>query len=136
MTDQEINKAIAEHHHRCRIVPGTGMWRGQWLLKTWDGPDDPYECKEFPDGADTLPDYCNDLNAIHEAEKAVPRHLWPDYAMEIRRIIQRDCNSKPHYILGCERAQMIADFWFYHATARQRSEALLRTIGKWPEKDL
>ena len=59
-------------------------------------------------------DYCNDLNAMHEAEKV----LSP---------IDRN-----HYIdnLG----EMFGDSWaFALATARQRAEAFLRALGKWEE---
>lgn len=80
-----------------------------------------------------LPKYLNDLNAMHEAEKAVPRHLWSDYTMALRRNIRRDCEKPECYVIGAERSQLIADFWFYHATAAQRAEAFLRTLNLWTE---
>lgn len=65
----------------------------------------------FPD---SVPLYTTDLNAMHEAEKcAVLRDKLFDY-----------CTSL-HTITGGEL--------FFHATARQRAEAFLRTIGKWKE---
>lgn len=63
---------------------------------------------------DCNPDWCRDLNAMHRAEEA----LNP---------IDRD-----HYIdtLG----GMFDGSWaFALATARQRAEAFLRTLGKWEE---
>jgi hypothetical protein len=54
-----------------------------------------------------VPDYLHDLNAMHEAEKA----LSPD--------------RKRDYI------SYLFDFYDECATAAQRAEALLRTIGKW-----
>lgn len=80
-------------------------------------------------GGRLLPDYLNDLNAMHEAEKALPPHLWGDYTMNLRAIIQRECNTEAHYLPGCERACLIADLWFYHATAAQRADAFLLTVG-------
>ena len=55
-------------------------------------------------------DYCNDLNAMHEAEKVF------------------DCPElyEGNLINVCGGVQ-----YMWHATARQRAEAFLRTLGKW-----
>mgnify|MGYP000895397431 CR=1 FL=1 len=61
-----------------------------------------------------IPDYLNDLNAMHEAEKVL--------------------NEKQDHIMNdtlwdmCEGRK-----YLWHATAAQRAEAFLRTIGKWEE---
>lgn len=71
-------------------------------------------------GQTTAPDYCGDLNAMHEAEKVLIEkgvNYWWLYVGFINRH-----NPTP---LGVETA--------VHATARQRAEAFLRTIGKWEE---
>lgn len=60
----------------------------------------------------TLPDYLNDLNAMHEAEKTL-------YGMQ--------CNK---YAWGLG----LTNYTIAHATAAQRAEAFLRTIGKWEEE--
>ena len=69
---------------------------------------------------DLIPDYLNDLNAMHEAEKIIPRQLFHvDYWQK-----------------GYGRFQtLLAEFTItpYSATASQRAEAFLRTIGKWEE---
>jgi len=64
-------------------------------------------------------DYCGDLNAMHDAEKVLaPKNWnnfsekWHDYYWYLRRA-------------DADRA--------IHATARQRAEAFLRTLGKWEE---
>ena len=65
------------------------------------------------------PDYLNDLNAMHEAEK-----------------VMRDSPKKKHtYLqwLGCEDAYTSTVFASVTATAAQRAEAFLRTINKWEE---
>jgi hypothetical protein len=61
-----------------------------------------------------IPDYLNDLNAMHEAEKVL--------------------------ILDCEWATyldrlsvIVAEGSLVHATAAQRAEAFLRTVGKWED---
>jgi hypothetical protein len=63
-----------------------------------------------------LPDYLNDLNAMHEAEKVL--------------------------ILDCEWATyldrlsvIVAEGSLVHATSAQRAEAFLRTIGKWEDDE-
>lgn len=77
--------------------------------------------------------FYHDLNACAEMETCVPRSQWSEWAMTIRRIVQRDCNREECYLSCCECSQLIADFWFYHATAPQRCEAFLKTIGRWKE---
>lgn len=68
-----------------------------------------------------LPDYINDLNAIHEAEKKLSReqcHIFNDFLMELKRP-RSEIESEP-------------EKWSWHSSASQRSEALCRTL--WPEK--
>ena len=64
---------------------------------------------------DTLPDYLNDLNAMHEAEKVLD--IWVERG-EYREYLS--------FITGGED-EMI------YATASQRAEAFLRTLDKWEE---
>lgn len=67
-----------------------------------------------------VPDYCADLNAMHEAEKVLVEkgvNAWWTYVGHINR-------SGPTP-LGTETA--------VHATAAQRAEAFLRTVGKWED---
>jgi hypothetical protein len=63
-----------------------------------------------------LPDYLNDLNAMHEAEKTAGFHN-PDKGWEYRKNLFRVVNGWDHKV--------------FQATASQRAEAFLRTIGKW-----
>jgi hypothetical protein len=57
-------------------------------------------------------DFCNDLNAIHEAEKMLNSEHWVAYGKELSR-------------LGV--------FPMVHANAKERTEAFLRTFGKWKD---
>lgn len=78
-------------------------------------------------------DYCTDLNAMHDAEKVLDgAHSWNGeehhwnaeeaYMGHLTDIITRDSRQKN------------SDDWqFVCATARQRAEAFLRTLGKWEE---
>jgi hypothetical protein len=91
MTNENINAAIAE-------VCG---WKGC------------PRCSDPECAYNVIPIYCNDLNAINEAEKTLsPSDLW----------------TMKYYLPfqgGLE----------FRSTARQRAEAFLRTLGKWEEKE-
>jgi len=58
-------------------------------------------------------DYCANLNAMHEAEAT----LTEDQLWRMAREIERNDEQ-----------------WYFRATARQRAEAFLRTLGKWEEE--
>ena len=60
------------------------------------------------------PNYPLDLNAMHDVEKVLTNEQLEVY-----------CNilHKPNHGV----------YWAIHATASQRAEAFLRTIGKWEE---
>lgn len=69
---------------------------------------------------DLIPNYLNDLNAMHEVEKVLTRQL----------------SHIDYWQKGYGRFQtLLAEFTItpYSATASQRAEAFLRTIGKWEE---
>ena len=71
-----------------------------------------------------VPQYLNDLNAMHEAEKVlfpveVDDLYGSDLVKEYGDILQHLCCGNPGGIM--------------RATASQRAEAFLRTIGKWEE---
>ena len=69
-----------------------------------------------------IPDYLNDLNAMHEAEETLQsHHLCYEYNNKLYNILGNTVGNradKPHH-------------WTWHATAAQRAEAFLKTIGKW-----
>ena len=71
------------------------------------------------------PDYLNDLNAMQAAEKVL--------LIGTAKQMIRATNQYTEYlcrILGCLDTAL---FQFAHATAAQRAEAFLRTIGKWED---
>ena len=73
-----------------------------------------YDCDAYP-----LPDYLNDLNAMHEVEKVLTPEQLVDYcAFRLRAATGEGC---------------VTDYKMIRATATQRAEAFLRTIGKWEE---
>jgi hypothetical protein len=89
MTDEQINRAIAEAcgWNNKPVVRTNG--KGSVWVTEW-------------------PDYCSDLNAMHEAEKVLDETQAEDYE------------------------ELLGEYGF-HSTARQRAEAFLRVMGKWEE---
>lgn len=101
MTDEQINAAIAEAcGWRDLIFTGLGQF-----LQRWMGRKNKHEALQ-----DT-PNYCTDLNAMHEAEQRLTKEQSDDY---VARLFD-----------SCYESTF--------ATARQRAEAFLRTLGKWEE---
>lgn len=72
----------------------------------WSDPNGVSKLRDNP------PDYLNDLNACHEMEKVLTNDQRDDYMGWI----------------DDDR-----EFEFITATAQQRAEAFLKTIGKWKE---
>jgi len=68
----------------------------------------------------SLPDYLNDLNAMHEVEKELPE----GYAHMLRRIVAR-----AHVVIPSD----LCDEYLISATATQRAEAFLRTLNLWKD---
>lgn len=72
-----------------------------------------------------MPDYPNDLNAMHEAEAILRDEQVNIFQGHLNAIIARGCR--------------VCDFSLYpidtlwHATAAQRAEAFLKTIRKWED---
>jgi hypothetical protein len=96
MTDKKINAAIAD-----AISPRLVLGDSQFY-KSGDG------------WVVDCPDYCRDLNAMHEVEKTLDSpELFCKYHFTLYDITKAN-------IPFC-------------ATARQRAEAFLRTIGKWED---
>jgi len=98
MTDEQINAAIAKVCGRKRNT------NGGW-----------YPDNGFNVGTQGIPNYCTDLNAMHEAERTLSTANM--YVMEVQ--LKRVLSAREFY---------------FHATASQRAEALLRALGKWEEE--
>ena len=110
MTNHEINRAIAE---ACG-------WKD---LENEDFSEYGVPCFMLMGSNNTgtrlaPPDYCNDLNAMHEAEKTLGDRLFVYRNILALVVIDDPMNryNEPAF-----------------ATARQRAEAFLRALGKWEE---
>lgn len=76
------------------------------------------------------PDYLNDLNAMHEAEKTLTDE---QYFSDVLAAYE-DCTFTGWLFRIMVRRVDDPDFRTHSATAAQRAEAFLRTIGKWEGK--
>lgn len=100
MTDEQINRSIAVG---CKWQPIFATHPDPWIV-CWQTP--------LGETVSQLPNFCEDLNAMHIAEKT----LDEDQRWTMARHIERNDTR-----------------WYFMATARERAEAFLRTLGKWEE---
>jgi hypothetical protein len=111
---------MTNEQQRIAIAEASGWVREYSDIPTWDTSLNSYKPvhtmlfrrQEKCFRAENLPDYLNDLNAMHEAERTMgDPQLWVEYQSYLSDVMGH---------VG----------WIYHATAAQRAEAFLRTIGK------
>lgn len=114
MTNKQINIAIAEHcgwEPRKNTEGNVIAWQSLGAYRAFS-PDD-------------LPNYCNDLNAMHEAEKILTTKQKQRYAKALSDDLSDSAPTESCHTVWSDTI---------HATARQRAEAFLKTIGiKWKE---
>lgn len=103
MTDQQINQAIAKACGWTEIHD-SGVWHHH---KLWGYP--PLAPGAGGNSYQYMPDYCTDLNAMFKAEMTLTSVQLLDYIAML--------------FDSCYEATV--------ASARQRAEAFLRTLGKW-----
>ena len=70
------------------------------------------------------PDYCSDLNAVHELEARLSEAEWRQYYCCVQAAVVGVVIQRP------------ADIYWMHASALQRCEALCRTLGLWEGKEV
>lgn len=139
MTNEEINKAIAEHvgtadrwlivkrgyFYRPEAKGYTSSESGAWKLPIVEAKRYEYLIGDEPVTLSraSIPNYAGDLNAIHEAEKALDDH-------------EHDRMRNQLWLLMIKTTERNKTSRRVHsAEARERAEALLRTIGKWKENE-
>jgi hypothetical protein len=107
MTDTEINIAIAE----------CCGWHDIDPVRV-NGPEG-YKPDCEGDVWSYVPNYCADLNAMHEAIMSQPGSI----RVSINHVLMETLRPNEPFIL--DRT--------INATSRQRAEAFLKTLGKWKE---
>jgi hypothetical protein len=112
MTNEEINLAIAEF---C----GWKLTEGGRAVEMKKDCRGNYERE---------PSYIKDLNAVYDAERLLLNHQRRKYAEMLVEV--HPLNYDP--TKSCDDCYMRL-FMIANMTARQRCEALLKTIGKWKD---
>jgi len=124
MTDDQINIAIAENVLGWRQSKGMHPASKQ-ILTVWTDNKSHFCHHRKPAR------FCNDLNAMHEAIMSLPSGV-------------RDNSFTSQLAMVCGFKAHGSDAWselhqgrcaVINSTARQRAEALLKTIGKWEESE-
>ena len=80
-----------------------------------------YGSNEGQVGRFKIPDYLNDLNSMHEAVMSLSICKRSDFCVMLNKVMDQERNS-----VGWQN--------LIHATAEQRAEALLKTIGRWEDE--
>lgn len=119
MTNEEINRAIAEHLRwtQVRVIPPHPRRKSEGSTIAGNPP------ATSKDRSILVPNYAEDLNALHEAEKTLDDH-------------EHDRMRNQLWLLMIKTTERNKTSRRVHsAEARERAEALLRTIGKWKENE-
>ncbi len=111
-----MNNTMKPEAQRIAIAEACGWTPAHCeTFNRWLHPDSAYYRLERD-----LPDYLYDLNAMHEAEASIDdEQEWAVYSDQLANVVFRDAKND-----GTASA-------VWHATAAQRAEAFLRTLGKW-----
>ena len=104
-----------EHCQNEKIALYCGWKFDKNQYKQWINPDG--TSWNYP------PAYNKDLNQMHKAEKVLSNPQWQEFGYQLE-----------HLMLGMPASLTLHDLaTVAHATAAQRAEAFLKTIGKWEE---
>jgi hypothetical protein len=111
---------------------------GEWMGWTWQGDKSWEKCSDWYycdwyywslNGVGTylrLPNYPEDLNAIHEAVFKLSLLAKVEYSVQLRIVVSR-------FHVGWETlSPLMKNYYAENAAAPQRSEAFCRTL--WPER--
>jgi hypothetical protein len=79
-----------------------------------------------------IPDYLSDLNAMHEAEEVLTREQCELYVIWLYSIAARVEFEQVRHRLDLQLTPWMISFLVL-ATAAQRAEAFLRTLGLWKD---
>ena len=134
MTDEQINIAVAEssgwYPHPDNDKREQKFWTygggGYGLPNGCDrraAADPPIHYGQWED-VPRLPDYCNDLNVMHEAlQTLISTEQQNQYINNIAEVCWADVSRGNNQVV----------FNQLTSTARQQAEAFLKVIGKWEE---
>jgi len=127
MNRDEINMIIAETCcAKWVVVSRSDGSKSRSLVFVWGGMPEPTYTSDMSLPVcqiHHLPDYCGDLNAMHEAEKFLDVPNTGSWIASYEGNLRVAMAHTPEARIGT-----------LHATARQRAVAYSRTIGKWRDE--
>jgi hypothetical protein len=102
-----------EYNQKIAIAEACGKWPDGW----------PHSFMHQSDRLRHVPDYLNDLNAMHEAERLLDDDQWLEYMLNLQDVLQRNP----------DRGKWVVCQDNMHSTAAQRAEAFLKTLNLWED---
>lgn len=122
MDEQKQRIAIAEAcGWRCISPSNFKLGNKAWRRVEWKGGGMSFL---------QLPDYLNDLNAMHEAERTMSYEQKKKFLHILSDITNPQITTGvPYALMAPSQVSMLI-----HAAAPQRAEAFLKTIGKWEDE--
>lgn len=124
MTPEQQRIVIAEAcGWKCHVVPlhdADGLITELKTMLRWVAPNEVLKVNPYWN-CYACPDYLNDLNAMHEAEKLILNYDAGSHGRYIDHLID---------VCG-KRKDETWHLAIFHATAAQRAEAFLRTLNLW-----
>lgn len=125
MTDEQINAAIAEAcGWKLQGSPEHQSATDGWQFGHTFAIN---PCLEVV-SRNSIPNYCTDLNAMHEAEETLTEERWDVMFQYLISIRWEDAGEDARRGIGLQKALSPS-----RAKAGQRAEAFLRTLGKWEQ---
>ena len=109
---------MTQDEKRIKIAEACGwekLYKGPEPDNRWMSPNRRY-CIDKD-----IPDYFNDLNAMHEAEKMILKNADTGYAYDCELNIE----------VGAFEDGVVNYMKLWHATATQRAEAFGKTLNLW-----
>jgi hypothetical protein len=117
---------MSEEEQRIAIAEACG-----WRFESYEDRDGKYTVpigvikgQEYTAGWSKVPDYLHDLNAMHEAERMLDITKVEKYCATLVRIVRHSLGIEDHESIHPTRFAV-------YATAAQRAEAFLKTLGLW-----
>lgn len=118
--------AIAEAYGWTAVQSGPSKWGGTEIIGVSPSNKGKRDIDQLPLAYHEVPNYPFDLNAMQEAEKILTDEQRGQMMDALCEIVRRDHNP--------EAGPMTAIIAAFFATAAQRAEAFLRTLGLWKEE--
>lgn len=126
MNKEKQRIAIAE---ACGMI---GPFDDRWIKEYEKEGGDAYGFTGFENGELVfVRDYLNDLNAMHQAEKALTDEQFFSYGEHLDKITLPEDKMQMCYV-ACPEVGMYREL--ICATAAQRAEAFLKTLNLWEDE--